>query len=76
MPLDLPRHMNELLILVDLLLDWAAALGMTYEEINIWIFVILEPLVFVLMVVDCAFDSRHRRLRAAISKDDKPKVLS
>lgn len=36
---------------VDLLNVWANALGMTYEEINIWIFVILEPIVFVAMCV-------------------------
>ena len=36
---------------VELLQNWAAALGMTYEEINIWIFVIIEPIVFVLMAV-------------------------
>ena len=34
---------------VELLQVWAAAIGMTYKEINIWIFVIIEPLVFVLM---------------------------
>jgi hypothetical protein len=27
----------------------AKALGMTYNEINIWIFVIIEPLIFILM---------------------------
>ena len=63
--------MNELFdSCVDLLLDWAAALGMTYEEINIWIFVILEPLVFVLMVVWIVRLIRaNRRLRATISRD-------
>ncbi|MBK8954945.1 MAG: hypothetical protein IPM34_05230 [Saprospiraceae bacterium] len=35
---------------VELLENWAAALGMTYEEINIWIFCIIEPIVFLLML--------------------------
>ena len=35
---------------VQLLIDWAHFLGMTYNEINIWIFVIIEPIVFVMMV--------------------------
>lgn len=35
---------------VQLLIDWADMLGMTYEEINIWIFVILEPIVFLAML--------------------------
>ena len=34
---------------VDILVVMAKALGMTYNEINIWIFVIIEPIVFVLM---------------------------
>ena len=35
---------------VELLKDWAAALGTTYEAINVWIFVIIEPIVFLLML--------------------------
>lgn len=34
---------------VHLLVVMAKALGMTYNEINIWIFVIIEPLVFIIM---------------------------
>ncbi len=34
---------------VHLLEVCAKALGMTYEEVNIWIFVIIEPIVFILM---------------------------
>ncbi len=29
----------------------ASETGMTYKEINIWIFVIIEPIVFVLMLL-------------------------
>ena len=35
---------------VKLLEIWAAKLHMTYEEINIWIFVIIEPIIFLFMV--------------------------
>lgn len=42
--------MNQLFDLCVLILqNMAIALGMTYQEINIWIFVILEPVVFLLM---------------------------
>ena len=33
-------------------LRWLAPkFGMTYKEINIWIFVIIEPIIFILMVL-------------------------
>ena len=35
---------------VDLLVKWAEALGLTYNEINIWLFVIIEPLIFLIML--------------------------
>ena len=35
---------------VHLLQVWGKFLHMTYEEINIWIFVIIEPVVFVIML--------------------------
>ena len=35
---------------VNLLVKWAEALGLTYNEINIWIFVIIEPLIFLTML--------------------------
>lgn len=35
---------------VDFLEALAQKLNMTYEEVNIWIFVILEPIVFFVMV--------------------------
>ena len=34
---------------VDILRHWADVLGMTYEEINIWIFLIMEPVIFIAM---------------------------
>ncbi len=35
---------------VDLLVYLAAKLNMTYEAINIWIFVIIEPIVFIILL--------------------------
>ncbi len=35
---------------VDLLVNLAAKLHITYEEVNIWIFVIIEPIIFFIML--------------------------
>ena len=35
---------------VDLLVALAAKVNMTYEEVNVWIFVIIEPIVFFIML--------------------------
>ncbi|MEM1118844.1 MAG: hypothetical protein AAGJ18_00260 [Bacteroidota bacterium] len=35
---------------VQLLVDWAAMLGMTYNEINVWIFVIIHPIILLVLV--------------------------
>ena len=35
---------------VHLLQVWGKFCHMTYEEINIWIFVIIEPIVFIIML--------------------------
>jgi len=43
--------MNEIFDLCVDFLNWLAdLLGMTYKEINIWIFVILEPIVFIILL--------------------------
>ncbi len=42
---------NIFYLCVQLLRDAAKALDMSYEEINIWIFVIIEPIVFFLMCI-------------------------
>ena len=34
---------------VDILLEFAKCLGMTYNEINVYIFVIIMPLIFLIM---------------------------
>ena len=36
---------------VELLVICAQAVGMTYEEINVWFFIVVEPLVFVLVAL-------------------------
>ena len=36
---------------VELLIWFASMFDMTYKEINIWIFVIIEPIIFILMVL-------------------------
>lgn len=35
---------------VDILRDLAAYLGTTYEAVNVWIFVIIEPIIFLIML--------------------------
>ena len=34
---------------VNVLVYWAGILGMTYKEINVWVFVIIWPIVTILM---------------------------
>ena len=36
---------------VELLIIGARAIGMTYEEINVWFFIVFEPLVFVMVAL-------------------------
>ena len=36
---------------VELLIIGAHAVGMTYEEINVWFFIVFEPLVFALVAL-------------------------
>ena len=35
---------------VDVLKYYASILGITYEEINIWIFCVIEPIIFFVML--------------------------
>lgn len=44
--------MNEIFELCMNFLYWLAPkFGLTYREINVWIFCIIEPLVFILMIL-------------------------
>ncbi len=36
---------------VNVLVYWAGVIGITYKEINVWVFVIIWPVVTVLLVV-------------------------
>lgn len=36
---------------VDLLIIGAQSVGMTYEEINVWFFIVFEPIVFAIVVL-------------------------
>ena len=36
---------------VDLLIKFAKLLGVTYNQINVWIFVIIVPFIFLLMLL-------------------------
>jgi tetrahydromethanopterin S-methyltransferase subunit E len=35
---------------VSFLKVWSKNLGMTYEEINIWLFVVIQPLIIILLI--------------------------
>ncbi len=44
--------MNEIFSICVAILEWIAALlGISYQAANIWIFVIIEPIVFVIMLI-------------------------
>lgn len=47
---------------VNFLKVWAKNLGMTYEEINVWLFCIIEPLVFLLLIYIIA--KQYYRIKA------------
>jgi hypothetical protein len=52
---------------VHLLGQWAKALGMTYNAINVWIFCILEPLFIIAMfMVIMLLLRKNRRLKRRI----------
>jgi hypothetical protein len=50
---------------VQLLVLWAGWLGITYKEINVWVFVILWPVVTVILIAVIAVQqAKIRRLSA------------
>jgi hypothetical protein len=51
---------------VQLLEDYAKVFNMTYEEINIWIFCIIEPIVFIVMLLVIII--QYRKLRKIQNK--------
>jgi len=46
---------------VDVLVYWAGILGMTYKEINVWVFVIIWPIVTIILVVIIFLQQRRLR---------------
>ena len=53
---------------VRLLYDWATFFGITYEEINIWVFIVIWPVITLAMAIWIALLLRqNRRLKAHIA---------
>ncbi|MBO6522116.1 MAG: hypothetical protein JJ973_18880 [Rhodospirillales bacterium] len=53
---------------VRLLYDWATFFGITYEEINIWVFIVIWPIVTLAMAIWIVLLLRqNRRLKAHIA---------
>jgi hypothetical protein len=51
---------------VNLLVYWANVLGITYKEINVWVFVIIWPILTVLLVGMILWQQRKiRQLQSA-----------
>ena len=49
---------------VDVLVYWAGILGITYKEINVWVFVIIWPIVtLALMIIIFLQQRRIRQLK-------------
>jgi len=46
---------------VDVLVYWAGILGMTYKEINVWVFVIIWPIVTIVLIVIVFLQQRRLR---------------
>jgi hypothetical protein len=46
---------------VDVLIYWAGILGITYKEINVWVFVIVWPIVTIALIVIVTLQSRRIR---------------
>jgi hypothetical protein len=46
---------------VDVLIYWAGILGITYKEINVWVFVIVWPIVTIALIVIVTLQGRRIR---------------
>jgi len=46
---------------VTVLIYWAGILGITYKEINVWVFVIIWPMLTVLLVMIILWQQRQIR---------------
>ena len=47
---------------VDLLIVGARAIGMTYEEINVWFFIVFEPIIFALVALYAVHQKKQIKL--------------
>lgn len=51
---------------VNVLVYWAGVLGITYKEINVWVFVIIWPIITITLITIIILQQRLiRRLRKA-----------
>ena len=58
---------------VELLQLGAQKLGTTYEVINVWIFCIIEPILFLGILIFLVFQRRKiKRLKMMLDTNDKP----
>ena len=46
---------------VDVLVYWAGILGITYKEINVWVFVIIWPIVTLILIAIVLWQRRRIR---------------
>ncbi|MBK9924153.1 MAG: hypothetical protein IPP66_02575 [Anaerolineales bacterium] len=46
---------------VDVLVYWAGILGITYKEINVWVFVIIWPIVTLILIAVVFWQNRRIR---------------
>jgi hypothetical protein len=62
---------------VRLLYDWATFFGITYEEINIWIFIVVWPLVtlaMAFMIARLFYENRRLRNSLRLSESESQTV--
>ena len=52
---------------VNVLVYWADVLGITYKEINVWVFVIIWPILTIVLVA--IIIRQHQRIRQLSKKD-------
>ena len=53
---------------VDVLIYWAGVLGITYKEINVWVFVIIWPLLTILLI---GIIVRQRRIIRKLAESEE-----
>lgn len=54
---------------VELLIIGAQSLGMTYEELNVWFFIVIEPIIFIVVL---SYAWRLRNQNGALRKHIEP----